>query len=200
MISSKGGIGKTAVGAAPALSGLKIPAKMTKKVVPGSAVDFIQLMQRMSTINQPFAALNFLHTHYPDAVPDLYKDVLPFTQTDIANINANIKGKGKLDSKYNKIIRSRNIKSRASAGGILMYAAAKDLVDSFNNNQPIPDFRQVILKILDMNFIQIFSRVIGGTLRAKVLWPGNIDGNVYLWTKAEAASPSSAGFSFKVTD
>jgi hypothetical protein len=59
---------------------------------------------------------------------------------------------------------------------------------------------KLILKILDMNFVQIFSRVIGGTLRAKVLWPGNIDGNVYLWTKAEAASPSSAGFSFKVTD
>lgn len=200
MISSKGGIGKTAVGAAPALSGLKIPAKMTKKVEPGSAVDFIQLMQRMTTINQPFAAMNFLNTYYPEAVPEIYKPVLPFTQQDIASINASIKGKGTLDAKFNTIIASRNIKARASQGGILMYATAKDLVDSFNNNQPIPDFRQVILKILDMNFIQIFSRVIGGQLRAKVLWPGNIDGNVYLWTKAEAASPSSAGFSFKVTD
>ena len=200
MISSKGGIGNTAVGAAPALSGLKIPSKMTKKVAPGSAVEFLQLMQRTSTINQPFAAMNFLNMYYPDAVPDLYKGLLPFTQTDIANINANIKGQVKLDSKYRKIVKSRNIKARATAGGILMYATAKDLVDTFNNNQPIPDFRQVILKILDMNFVQIFSRVIGGKLRAKVLWPGNIDGNVYLWTKAEAAAPSSAGFSFKVTD
>jgi hypothetical protein len=97
-------------------------------------------------------------------------------------------------------LKSRNIKARARAGGILFYCAAKDLVDTFNSNQPIPDFRQTVLKILDMNFVQIFTRVVGKKLTAKVLWPGNIDGNVLLWTKAEAASPSSAGFSFKVTD
>jgi hypothetical protein len=202
MISSKGGIGSTAVGAAPALSGLKIPARMKKAAQPGSAVDFIQLMQgeSMTTINQPFYALNFLNQYYPDSIPEMYKAVLPFTDADIASINANIKGRGDLDPKFNTIIQSRKVKSRARAGGILFYAAAKDLVESFNSNQPIPDFRQTVLKILDMNFVQIFTRVVGKKLTANVLWPGNIDGNVLLWTKAEAASPSSAGLSFKVTD
>jgi hypothetical protein len=64
----------------------------------------------------------------------------------------------------------------------------------------MPDLRQTILEILDMNFVQIFSRVVGGKLTADVLWPGKVDGNVLLWTKAEAASPSSAGLSFKVID
>jgi hypothetical protein len=200
MISSKGGIGSTAVGAAPALSGLVLPGNMTKKVKPGSGADFILLMQRMSTINQPFAGMNFLNTHYPDAVPELYKNLLPFTNEDILAINANIKGKGDLDPKFDAIIATRKTKSRARKGGILMYAAAKDLVDTMNRNQPIPDFRQTVLEVLDMNFVQIFSRVVGGKLKADVLWPGKVDGNVLLWTKAEPASPSSAGLSFKVID
>lgn len=200
MISSKGGIGSTAAGAAPALSGLVLPENMTKKVKPGSGVDFIMLLQRMSTINQPFAGMNFLNTHYPDAVPELYKNLLPFTNEDIQSINANIKGRGDLDPKFNAIIASRAIKSRARKGGILMYATAKDLVETINTTQPIPDFRQTVLNVLDMNFVQIFSRVVGGKLKADVLWPGKIDGNVLLWTKAEAAAPSSAGFSFKVID
>jgi hypothetical protein len=200
MISSKGGIGSTAAGAAPALSGLVLPDNMTKKVKPGSGADFILLLQRMTTINQPFAGMNFLNTHYPDAVPELYKNLLPFTNEDILSINANIKGRGDLDPRFDAIIASRDIKSRARKGGILMYATAKDLVETINTNQPIPDFRQTVLNVLDMNFVQIFSRVVGGKLKADVLWPGKIDGNVLLWTKAEAAAPSSAGFSFKVID
>jgi hypothetical protein len=200
MISSKGGMGKTASGAAPSLSGLKIPPQMTKKVKPGSGVAFLQLMQGKRTIEQPFAGLNFLHRFYPNAVPALYKNVLPFTSEDMTIIDNNIKGIGKLPAKYNKILKSRNIRSRARAGGILMYCAAKDLVETINTNQPIPDFRQTVLEILDMNFVQIFSRVVGGNLTADVLWPGKVDGTVLLWTKAEAASPSAAGLGFKVID
>jgi hypothetical protein len=200
MISSKGGVGGTAAGAAPALSGLKVPDSMTKKRKPGNGIDFILTMQNLSVKQQPFAGMNFLHRFYPDAVPDLYKKVLPFTASDMQAILDNMTGKGTLPAKYNKILKSRNIKARARAGGILFYAAAKDLVESFNSLQPIPDFRQTVLEILDMNFVQIFSRVVGGKLTANVLWPGKVDGNVLLWTKAEAANPGSAGLSFKVID
>jgi hypothetical protein len=200
MISSKGGKGKTAAGAAPALSGLKIPDAMAKTRKPGNGIDFILTMQSLSVKEQPFAAMNFLNRFYPDAVPKLYKNVLPFTNEDMQMILANIAGKGNLPAKYNKIIKSKNVKARARAGGILFYATAKDLVDVFNKLQPIPDFRQTVLEVLDMNFVQIFSRVVGGKLTADVLWPGKVDGNVLLWTKAEAGNPGSAGFSFKVID
>lgn len=200
MISSKGGVGSTAAGAAPAISGLKIPDSMTMKVKPGSGIQFLQLMQEKRTVEQPFAGLNFLHNYYPEAVPALYKNILPFTSEDMQVISDNIKGIGKLPAKYNRILKSRNVKARARAGGILFYCAAKDLVNAVNETQPIPDLRQTILEILDMNFVQIFSRVVGGKLKADILWPGKVDGNVSLWTKAEAANPSSAGLSFKVTD
>jgi len=200
MISSKGGKGGTAVGAAPSLSGLKIPERMLAKVKPGSGVDFIRLMQSKSTIMQPFYALNFLQQYYPNTVPDLYKNLVPFTDEDLTMISNNIKGKGPLPKKYNNVLKSRNIAARATAGGILFYCAAKDLVETFNKNTPIPDFRQAVLEILDENFVQIFSRIVGGKLIAKVLWPGKIDGNVSLWTKAEASTPSKQGLSFKVTD
>jgi len=200
MISSKGGVGKTAAGAAPALSGLKILENKLKRVKAGGAVSFIKLMQETKTALQPFAAMNFLHRHAPDVVPKLYQNVLPFTDDDISIIAANMKGQAKLPAKYNKIIKSRTIKARASAGGILAYCTIKDFVDTFNSQQPIKDFRSTVLEILDENFVQIFSRVVRGKLTAKVLWPGKIDGTVMLWTKAEAAAPSAAGLSFKVID
>ena len=105
-----------------------------------------------------------------------------------------------MPEKYSEILKSRKITARATQGGILFYSAAKDLVDIVNKNQPIPDFRQTILEILDMNFVQIFSRIVSNQLKADVLWPGKVDGKVSLWTKAEAAAPTSAGLSFKVTD
>lgn len=200
MISSKGGVGRTAVGAAPSLSGLKIPEKMLARVKPNSAVKFIQSMQSSTTLEQPFYALNFLAQHYPNSIPELYLNVLPFSTADMSAIISSVKGQGKLPAKFNKILKSRKITARATPGGILFYCVAKDLVDIINKKQPIPDFRQTILEILDMNFVQIFSRVVGKKLTADVLWPGKVDGKVFLWTKAEASSPTKAGLSFKVTD
>jgi hypothetical protein len=200
LISSKGGIGKTAVGAAPAISGLTIPDRMLKKVKAGSSIDFINLIQKTKVANQPFAAMNFLHQYYPNAVPNLYKGILPFTYDDFDAISNSITTGSKLPAKFNKILKSRNIKARATPGGILAYCTIKDFVDTVNATNPMKDFRTVVLEILDENFVQIFTRVVGRKLTAKVLWPGKIDGTVYLHTKAEAANPSSAGLSFKVTD
>jgi hypothetical protein len=200
MISSKGGIGKTAVGAAPAISGLKISDDKLKSAKPGSAVGFIKLIQSQKTIMQPFVSMNFLHQYYPESIPPLYQGILPFTTEDLAAVNNSISTGDALPEKFNSILASRKITARATPGGIAFYCVAKDLVKTVNAKNPIPDFRQTILEILDENFVQIFSRVVKNKLTAKVLWPGKIDGNVYLWTKAEAASPSSAGLSFKVTD
>jgi len=198
MISSKGGLGKTASGAAPSLQGLKIPDSMKLKIKSGSGLDFLNLMQKKSTVEQPFEGLNFLHKYYPEAIPQIYNRILPFSAEDIEKIKNNIKGIEKLPAKFNKVILSKNVSARATEGGKLMYAAVKDLVKVFNETQPIKDFRQAVLEILDMNFVQIFSRVVGGKLTADVLWPGKVDGTVLLWSKAEAAEPTKAGLSFKI--
>ena len=198
MISSKGGLGKTASGAAPSLKGLKIPENIKKKIKQGNGFDFLNLIQSKSTIEQPFEAFNFLLKYYPQAIPQIYQSILPFSSDDIEKIKNNIKGLVKLPAKFNKIIKTKNVTARATEGGKLVYAVAMDLIKIFNEQQPIKDFRQSILEILDFNFIQIFSRVIGGKLTATILWPGKVDGTVLLWSKAEAATPSKAGLGFKI--
>jgi len=200
MISSKGGIGKTAVGAAPAISGLTLSEKFTKKVKPGGAIDFIQLIQNTKVVNQPMAAMNFLNHYYPESVPTIYRGILPFSEEDFSLVTNSIKTGSKLPAKFQQVIKTKNIKGRSTQGGIFAYATIKDFVEAFNATDPIPNFRQTILELLDENFVQIFSRVVGKKLTAKVLWPGKIDGNVYLHTKAEAGNPANAGLSFKVTD
>jgi len=198
MISSKGGLGKKASGAAPSLKGLKIPDSMKLKIKPGSAIDFLQLMQQKSTVEQPFEGLNFLHKYYPESVLPIYNKILPFSSDDILKIKDNIKGVAKLPAKFNKIIASKDISARATDGGKLMYSAVKDLVKILNETKPIKDFRQTILEMLDMNFVQIFSRVVGGKLTADILWPGKVDGEVLIWSKAEAAEPTKVGLGFKI--
>lgn len=198
MISSKGGLGKTASGAAPSLKGLKIPDIMKKKIKKGSGIDFLILMQSKSSVEQPFEGFNFLAKHYPQSIPQIYNSLLPFSLDDIEKIKNNIKGLEKLPAKFNKIIKTKDISSRATEGGKLVYAVVKDLVKIFNEQQPIKDFRQSVLQILDLNFVQIFSRVVGGKLTADVLWPGKVDGTVLLWSKAEAAEPTKVGLSFKI--
>jgi hypothetical protein len=73
------------------------------------------------------------------------------------------------------------------------------LVDAINTGI-IKNFRTTVLELLDENFVQIFSRIIGGKLTTKVLWPGKVDGNVALHTKIAPGEPGKAGLSFKVTD
>jgi hypothetical protein len=197
LISAKGGTGSNASGAAPSLRGLVLPPSLTKNITPGGGVDFIKAMQKTSTVFQPFVGMNFLYEHYPESVPDLYKSILPFTESDMQAIKLNIDKKGDLDPKYDAIVES--IDAKGTRGGILYYATVKDLVDIINSTEPIPDFRQTILEILDMNFVQIFSRVVGGKLTADVLWPGKIDGQVQLWSKAYASEPAKNGLGFKVT-
>lgn len=200
LISSKGGIGKTAVGAAPAISGLTIPDRLLKKIKPGSSVDFINMIQKSKVANQPFAAMNFLYHYYPNSIPKLYQGLLPFTYDDFDAISNSITTGARIPAKFNKILKTRTITATSTPGGILAYCVIKDFVDTVNATEPMKDFRTVVLEILDENFVQIFTRVVGGKLTAKVLWPGKIDGNVFLHTKAEAANPSAAGLSFKVTD
>lgn len=207
LISSKGGVGKSAVGAAPAISGLKLPENLTKKVKSGSAVEFLQLIQGSSVAYQPFKGMNFLGKYYPEVLNGtLYGELMAinggvvFTDEDIKAIENSRKTGAAIPRKFLKLIRSRNVTAKATKGGIVIYATFKDLVEIINTQSPIKDLRTVILETLDQNFVQVFSRVISGKLQCNILWPGKIDGNVALHTKAEAASPTSAGLSFKITD
>jgi hypothetical protein len=206
-ISSKGGKGSTASGAAPSLSGLTIPESLQKKKRTGNAVDFITLMQEVKVAEQPCAGLNFLNYYHKKALVGTVYEGLSninsghiFKQEDITAIMHSVKTGAELDPKFDVIIQSRKFTSLSTPGGKLLYCAAKDLVDIVNTTQPMRDFRTIVLELLGENFVQIFSRIVGKKLVFDVLWPGKVDGNVGLWTKIEASNPSGAGLSFKITD
>lgn len=202
MISSKGGVGKSATGAAPALSGLRSSIDKRKaKIKPGNGLDFINTMNSTPTVKQGFAGLNWVAQHYPDRIPKYLQNILPFTDADIEKTIQNIKMKGTtpIPAKFKKFTQEPYMKpGKGTAGGSVVYVMTKELVKIVNDGL-IPGFRETVLELLDENFMQIFTRVIGGKLEFKVLWPGKVDGNVSLYTKLSTADMSQA-LSFKVTD
>ena len=202
MISSKGGRGATASGAAPALSGLKASvAKRQTKVKPGNGLDFITMINSNPTVKQGFAGWNWVAKHYPDWVPAHLKKVLPMSDETMDLVAQNIKMKGttKLPASLMKFTQEPYMKpTKGTPGGTIVYYFTKELVKVVNEGL-IPGFRETVLELLDENFMQIFTRAVGGKLIFKVLWPGKVDGNVSLYTKLSSADMSQA-LSFKVTD
>lgn len=204
MISSKGGMGRTATGAAPSLSGLAPSiAKRKNKIRKGNGLHFInQIIQVSPTTVQGFAGMNWIAENYPNALPDRYRNFAPFYSEDVKQILNNIRTKGAepIPNKFYPLISSPSIRnSKGTDGGKLAYVVTKDLVNAMNSGI-INNFRSTILELLDENFVQIFTRIVGGKLITKVLWPGKVDGNVELHTKIAPGEPGKAGLSFKVTD
>ena len=204
VISSKGGKGSTASGAAPSLGGLRTSVEKRKsKIKPGNALDFINhIIQVSPTSAQGFAGINWIANNYPEAVPEKYRKLLPFYSEDIRAVLNNIRTKNAepMPKKFLPLIQAPSIQaSKGTDGGKLVYVVTKDLVDVINSGI-IKNFRTTVLDLLDENFVQIYSRIVGGKLVTDILWPGKVDGNVALHTKIAPGEPGKAGLSFKVTD
>jgi hypothetical protein len=201
MISSKGGKGPKATGAAPALSGLKTSLqKRVRDIKPGNGLDFINTMNSTLTVKQGFEGLNWIAKYYPEALPDYYKKLVLFSESDIEKIIANWKtnGQSPLPAKYKNLISGPTmVKSKATPGGKVIYVTVKDVIKIVNAGL-IPGFRETVLELLDENFMQIFTRDVGKKLEFEVLWPGKIDGNVELYSKIAAPEPNKQAMSFKV--
>lgn len=205
MISSKGGKGSTASGAAPALSGLAPSIEKRKsKIKNGNALDFINSIIQVKPVTvQGFAGMNWLYYNHPNMVPPEYQGLLPFISGDMRQVLKNINSKGAepMPEQFQPLIQAPSIQSsKGTDGGKFAYVVTKDLVRIINESGLIDSFRKTVLELLDENFIQIFSRIVGKKLTTTVLWPGKVDGNVSLHTKMSPGSPGDAGLSFKVTD
>lgn len=202
MISSKGGIGKSATGAAPAISGLRTSIEnRANEIKPGNTLDFLTLMINTSTVNQGFVGLNWIMEHYPKAIPNYLQEVMPFDESDMQKVIQNIKMKDTtpVPKHLIRFTGSPFLKpSKGPTGGKIVYFLTRELKDIVNEGT-IKGFRETILELLDENFMQIFTRVVGGKLVFSVLWPGKIDGKVSLHTKMSSSDMSQA-LSFKVTD
>lgn len=203
-ISSKG----TGGGAAPAISGLKIPDDIKRNPKLKTALQFIEICQRSdksggpSTITQAFAAMDLIYNANPDSLPKVWQKYLPFDQKspDLMPLCVQqIKNKDMrpLPKKYAPLTGLVD-SAKATDGGKIVYSIKKAVQDAINNNNAIPEFRSTILEILNMNFIQQYTDYTNGALTFATQWPAKIKGEISVENKSSAASPTDGGFSFKL--
>lgn len=201
-ISSKG----TGGGAAPAISGLKIPESLTSK--QSTAIEFIKICQNSdrsggpTTITSAFDAIDLIYRTNPKSLPNELVKLLPFDKTgpqlknyvidQIAN-----KDMTPLADKYQDIVGQVNSKT-ATDGGKLVYFLKNAVCDAINNNSAIPEFASTILQILEMNFIQQYADYNKGVITFETQWPAKLKGSISVQHKSSATSPKDGGFSFKL--
>jgi hypothetical protein len=200
-ISSKG----TGGGAAPAISGLKISDVIKKTPQLKNAVQFIEICQAKadargaSTITQAFDAMNFIYSINPSSISKKFYKFLPWQPGVVDLIVNSITTGSALPKKYSSAFD--DIKTRGGTvtdGGTLVYAIKKDVAEAINNRDAIPEFKNTILQVLEMNFIQQYADYNKGEITFETQWPAKLEGNVSVVNKSSAADPTAGGFSFKL--
>ena len=194
-ISSKG----TGGGAPPSLSSIKIPDHVKQKKSYQTAVDLIELTQnenlpKPKTISQVFQVMNLLHERIPDKIPKQFVPFLPWPESIIDEIRDSIKN-GTAMPKYQKLFR--DLESKGSDGGKLTYVT-KSAVMNMVNGGAVPEFQDVILEVLDYNFIQQYANLKRNVMQFYTQWPAKLDGVVTMESKSGGTDPTKGGFSFKL--
>lgn len=200
-ISSKG----TGGGAAPAISGLKISDDIKQNPNLKNAVKFIELCQAKadargaSTLIQAFESMNFIYSINPGAISKKFQKFLPWQHESVAVIVDAVATGRPLPKKYSPAYA--DIKTRGgnvTEGGTLVYAIKKDVAEAINDREAIPEFKDTILQVLEMNFIQQYTDYSGGEITFETQWPAKLDGDVSVVNKSSAGEPTAGGFSFKL--
>lgn len=202
-ISSKGKNG----GAAPALSGLKVPDHLrdNPKLKNGIAfIDVCMLKSRVrTTVDQAFDGIDLLYKVNPNSISKVWHKFLPFSNNPKLKqaLVDNFKNKGTtLPAAFAPIINSVASKD-ANDGGKIFYAMKKEIEIAINERDALPEFKDMVLEILEMNFIQQYTDYENkhkGELTFATQWPAKLDGEVTLENKCSAKDPFANGLSFKL--
>lgn len=212
-ISSKGEGG----GAPPSVGGLKIPPEIRNNPEFATAVDFIDLadtsrsggrftLPEPKTVSQVFQAMNLLHDRVPESVPDKFRPFLPWDISVVDEVMDSIRAfKDRREvslPRYRRAWQDIQFKKPSSDGGKLVHAVKLAVMEAVNEGQGIPNFQDVILMILGMNFIQQYANLDrkSGTMRFQTQWPAQLRGQVSLESKSGATDPTKGGFSFKLAN
>lgn len=199
-ISSKG----TGGGAAPSMSGLKVPDTVRNNPDYSTVVRILDIcsnksLMKPTSVSQVFYVMNVLAETHGDKIPAVFRPFLPWSDKIIAMIIDNIKQKGAmpLPRKYEKIYA--NLRSSGSDGGKLTYETKKAVMAIINSGK-VPEFQSAVLETLGMNFIQQYAEVDPktGVMHFVTQWPAQLDGIVTVESKSGGSDPTKGGFSFKL--
>lgn len=205
-ISSKG----TGGGAPPAISGLKISDDLKRNPEFATAIEFIEICQKKkvkggipSTIVQAFEAVDLIYRTNPSSLPKKLHKFLPFSEKnpkllpECARIIAE-KSPEMLPAKFNDLINDVD-SDTATDGGKVVYTLKRTVAHAINHSDAIPNFKQTILHVLEMNFIQQYTDYYkNGEIKFYTQWPAKLEGEISVENKSSAVSPTDGGFSFKL--
>lgn len=211
-ISSKGKGG----GAPPSVGGLKIPQEIRDNPDYEASVAFIDLcdsgknpkynLPEPRTISQVFQAMNLLYQYVPDAIPEKFNEFLPWKADIINRVNDSMAAfkqrKNLALPEYQSLWSDIDFKKPSSDGGKLTHAVKLAVMQAVNEGNALPDFQDVILAILDMNFIQQYADydAKSRTMSFATQWPAKLEGKITLESKSGATDPTKGGFSFKLSN
>ena len=211
-ISSKGQGG----GAPPSLGGLKIPDDIRNNPAYEATVAFIDLcdpdgggrfkLPLPKTVSQVFLAMNLLNEYVPESVPEEFKQFLPWPVSIVKDVTNSInafKNKKNLPlSEYEELWNDIKFKKPSSDGGKLTHAVKLAVMQAVNEGSALPEFQDVILAVLDMNFIQQYADfdAKSRTMYFATQWPAKLEGKITLESKSGATDPTKGGFSFKLAN
>lgn len=201
-ISSKG----TGGGAAPAISGLKISKEIENEPRYANVVQFIKICKEKGTIAQAFDAMDLIYKSNRNAIDEKWIPFLPFASKspELQELAAKSVADKKqridtpLPAKYRKLYSDIKAGSSASEGGKLIYAIKKYVAELINSGAALPEFKDAVLQVLEMNFIQQYTDYKGGQLFFATQWPAKLDGDISVENKSSASDPTAGGFSFKL--
>jgi hypothetical protein len=215
-ISSKGGGG----GAPPSISGLKIPEEVRNNPEYEAAISFIDLadagdkkkgilpkypLPSPRTISIVFQAMNLIYEYVPEAIPKEFVKFLPWKSDIVQQCKDSIEGykMGRpIEMPKYRSLTNKVDSNKASDGGKLVYVVKDAVMRAVNENDAIPGFQDVVLNILDMNFIQQYADYSKktGVMSFATQWPAKLEGYVTLESKSGATDPTKGGFSFKLSN
>jgi len=189
-------------GAPPALTSLKMPEFLSRKYP--DAYQFIRVAQTKGTgITQPMYLMNWIAQNIPDVLPEAWRNVVPFSESDMQAVQDSMKGKDVNipDDILSAALSRLSPKVRegtATPGGKVFYSVISDVMKVVNAGA-IPNFRECILTSLGFNFVQIYSNIKNGQLSVRAFWPAKVDGKVSLKSKSSAGADKGK-ISYQVSD
>lgn len=198
-ISSKGKDG----GAPPSIRGLKIPEHIETNPKLKNGVAFVKICQEKDNLSQAFEGIDLLFNANPDAISKEWHKFLPFSANPklVSKIIANYKGEpSTMSREWDRILSSVASKD-ASDGGKIIYAIKREVAHAINKKDALPEFKDMVLEILNMNFVQQYTDYENkhkGEFTFATQWPAKLDGKVSIENKSSAKDPSHGGFSFKL--
>jgi hypothetical protein len=197
-ISSKGHKG----GAAPALSGLKIPDYIANNPKFKNGLKFIELNKAKGVLVQTFNIMDLLYEANPKSISKVWGPFLPFSANpNVAEqIISHYRTGKELPGKYKKIANTISSKE-ANDGGKFIYAMKEEILGAINDRDALPEFRAMVLELLEMNFVQQYvdyEKKHKSELTFATQWPAKLDGQISVEHKSSAKDPGNGAFSFKL--